>query len=97
MPLQCQGGQLQTGDPAFGAGFQRGDIICGELQAHRLVKKFGSLGRGEAQLGGAQFGQLSPGAQAGQRELGILAGCDDQVHLRRQVLEQKGERVVYWF
>jgi hypothetical protein len=38
---------------------------CEELQAHRLVKKFGGFGRGKAQVGDAQFGQLSPGAQAG--------------------------------
>ena len=26
-PLQCKGGQLQAGDPAFGAGFQRGHVV----------------------------------------------------------------------
>ena len=29
--------------------------------------------------------------------MGILAGGDDQVHLRRQVFEQKGEGMVYRF
>ena len=95
--MQSQGGQLQAGDPAFGAGFQRGDIFRGELQAHRLVKKFSGFGRGETQVGGAQFGQLAPGAQAGQGKLGILTGGDDQVHLWRQVLEQKGEGFVNRF
>jgi hypothetical protein len=88
---------LQAGYPAFGALVQRGDIFCGELQAHRLVKKFGGFGRGKAQVGGAQFSQLAAGAQAGQGKLGILAGSDDQVHLWRQALKQKGECVVYWF
>ena len=95
--MQSQGSQLQAGDPAFGAGFQRGDIFCGELQTHRLVKKFGGFGRGKAQVGGTQFGQLATGAQTSQRKRRILAGSDDQVHLWRQVLKQKGERIVYWF
>ncbi len=30
----------------------------------------------------------------GQRQRRILAGGDDQVHLRRQVFEQKGQDVV---
>ena len=65
-----------------------------EVQAHRLVEKFGGFGGGKAQVGGAQFGQLVAGAQPGQGELGVLAGGDDQVHLGRQVLEQKGEGIV---
>ena len=49
---------------------------------------------GEAQVGGAQLGQLAPGAQPGQGERRILAGGDHQVHPRRQVLEQEGEGIV---
>lgn len=45
-------------------------------------------------LGGAQFGQVAAGAEAGQRELGVFAGGDDQVHARRQVLDQEGERAI---
>ena len=89
--LQSQGGQLQAGDPAFGAGLQRGDITIGEIQPHHPVEKFGGFGGGEAQIGGAQLGQLAPGAQAGQGELRVLTRGDHQVHLRRLVLEQKGE------
>ena len=59
-----------------------------------LLEKRGGFGGGKAQVGGAQLGQLAPGAQAGQGELRILAGGDDQVQLRRQVLEQKGEGIV---
>ena len=54
--------QLQTGNPAFGAGFQCGDVFRREVQAHHLVEKFGGFGRGKTQVGGAQFGQLAPGA-----------------------------------
>ena len=49
---------------------------------------------GEPQVGGAQFGQLAPGAQPGQRQRRILTGGDHQVHRWRQVREQEGEGVV---
>ena len=94
LSLHGKRGQLQAGDPAFGAGFQRGDVFRREVQAHHPVEKFGGFGGGETQVGGAQFGQLTPGAQPGQGEMRILTGGDDQVHLRRQVLEQKGEGLV---
>ena len=41
--------------------------------------------------------KLTPRAQAGQGEMGILPAGDDQVHLWRQVLEQKGEGFVNRF
>ena len=66
MSLQGKRGQLQAGNPAFGAGFQRGDIFRREVQAHRLVEKSGGFGGGKTQVGGAQFGQLVSGAQPGQ-------------------------------
>ena len=86
---------MQAGNPAFGACFQ-GGAVCGcELQAHHLVEKFSSFGGGKPQVGGAQFSQLAPGAQPRQGELRILTGGDDQVHRWRQVLDQKGERLVH--
>ena len=78
-PCMREGGQLQTGDPAFGASFQRGDVFRREVEAHHLVEKFGGFGGREAQVGGAQFGQLAPRAEPGQRERRILSGGDDQV------------------
>ena len=65
-----------------------------KAEAHRLVEKLGSFGGGEAQVGGSQFGQLAPGAQAGQGQVWIFTGSDDQVHLRWQVFEQKGKSIV---
>ena len=93
-PCIDSAGQLQSRDPAFGASFQRGDVVRREAEAHRVVEKLGGFGGREAQIGGAQFGQLSSGAQPGQRERGILSGGDDQVQLRRQVIDQKGERLI---
>ena len=68
-----------------------------EVQAHHLVEKVGGFGGGKTQVGGAQLGQLTPGAQPGQGKMWILTGGDDQVHLWRQVFEQKGEGFVNRF
>ena len=85
---------MQTGNPAFGASFQRCDILRREVELHHLVEKAGGFGGGKTQVGGPQFGHLAPGAVASQGELRILTGGDDQVHLGRQVVEQKGEGLV---
>ena len=53
----------------------------GEVQPHHLVEELGRLVRGEAQVGGAQLGQLAAGAQAGQRQRRVLAAGDDQVQV----------------
>ena len=62
MSLHGKRGQLQAGNPAFGAGFQRGDVFCREVQTHHLVEKLGGFGGGKTQVGGTQLGQLAPGA-----------------------------------
>ena len=43
---------------------------------------------------GAQFGQMAPGAQSGERQSWILTCGDHQVHVRRQVIEQKGKSLL---
>ena len=65
-----------------------------EVQPHYLVEKFGSLSRSKTQVCDPQFGQLTTGAQPGQGQIGVFAGGYDQVHLGRQVLEQKGDGFV---
>jgi hypothetical protein len=83
-PAHGEGRQLEPYDPAFGAPFQCGKILCREVQAHRrqthgLVEEFGGFGACKPQVCDAQFGQLAPGAQAGQRQRRIVAGEDGQV------------------
>jgi len=85
---------LQTGNPALGTGFQRSNVLRREVESHDLVEESGGFSGREAQVGRAQLGHLPPAAQAGQGELRILAGCDDQAHLRRLVFEQKGQSPV---
>ena len=94
MPPHGDRRELQTGDPSFGAGLQSGDISGREIQAHHPVKKFGGFGGGKAQIGGAQFSQLTAGTQPCQRERRILTGGDQQVHLPWQVFKQKSKSVV---
>ena len=59
-----------------------------------MVEKLGGFGGRKTQVGGAQLGQLAPDAEPGQGQRWILTGGDDQVHLWRQVLDQKGEGLV---
>ena len=37
--LQRDRGQLQAGDPALGPGFERGDLVRGEVEVHHLVEE----------------------------------------------------------
>ena len=92
--LQGDGRHLQPGDPAFGAGLERRDVLRREVQAHRPSEELGGFGGREAQVGGAQLGQLAPGAQPGQGQARVFAGGDDQMHPRRQVLEQEGDGLI---
>ena len=69
-----------------------------ELKALTATRGFPYIStRAEAQVGGAQFRELTSDAQASQRERRILSGGDHQVHLRGQVLDQKGESIVNGF
>ena len=72
-PLHGEGRQVQAGNPALGARFQGGHLGGGKAQPHHLVEELGRLVRGEAQVGGAQLGQLAAGAQAGQGQRRVLA------------------------
>ncbi len=94
MSLHGKRGQLQAGDPALGAGFQRGDICLREIQPHHAVEELGGFGGGKAQIGDAQFGALPPGAQAGQRQVWIFARGDEQVHLRRLVFDEESQGLI---
>ena len=49
-----------------GAVFQGRHLFRQERQPHCLVEEFNRFIRRKAQVGGTQFSQLAPGAQAGQ-------------------------------
>jgi hypothetical protein len=98
LPAQRQGRQLQPGRPALGAGgqgrhrrFRQGRVRDGR----RLPQHGRGLVRGEAQVRGAQLGQLPPAPQPGQRQRRVAAAGQHQVQSRRPVLEQEPERGVH--
>jgi hypothetical protein len=51
--LHRKRGELQTGNPAFGAAVQCGNLVRRERQTHHLVEKFGRFGWQKAQVGDA--------------------------------------------
>src|SRR5215204_5656167 len=86
--------QLQPCYPTLGALLQFGDILGRQSCAHYLPKESRGLLRREAQVGSAQLGHFSSRSQACQRQGWIRPRGDDQVHLRREVLDKEGERLV---
>ena len=89
---QSKGGQLQTHNPALGALLQRCDVLCREVQRHRLVEIGRCFAGREAQVSRVQFGQLSPAAQPGEGQGWVSASSDDKMHSLlegRQVVEQE--------
>ncbi len=88
-PISLEGVIQAPGDPAFGASLQCGDILRGQLQAHHPIEKRCGFGGGKAQAGPQQFIQLTAGAVTGQGQRRVLLRGNDQVHLRRLVLNQK--------
>jgi len=48
----------------------------------------------KAKISDSQFGQLRAGTQTGQWQQRILAGNDNKVHLRRQMVQQKRNSII---
>ena len=90
-----QGGQLQTGRPPFGPGRQRGHRVVGQLGPDRSAQQGPRLLRHEAQVGGAQLGQLPPRSQPRQRQGRVGAAGQQELQFPRPMLEQKGHRRVH--
>ncbi|MNI42299.1 hypothetical protein D3C73_965870 [compost metagenome] len=93
-PLHGESSQLQTGNPAFCAGFKEPDIFSGKRQTHHPAQKFSSFGGVEPQVCSPKFSQLMPHPEPWQRQHRIFACGDDKMHLRRQVLYQKNNCLV---
>jgi hypothetical protein len=92
--LERQPGQLQTGDPAFGASRQRRQAGRRQLQPCGIPQQRRRLFLGEAQVGGAQLSELAAGPQPRQRERRVGAAGHHQPQRGRQVLQQEAERLV---
>ena len=92
LPPQRKGSQLQAGHPAFGAGGQRRHRRGGQVSTSRFMEQGCRLFWAEAQVGGAQLGELPAGPQPRQRQRRVGPAGQHQVQSRRQVLEQEPQR-----
>ncbi len=91
--LQGEGGQLQAGGPALGAGLQGRKVRRCQLQAHAAGELAGLVG-GEAQVGGAHLGQLPARPQPGQGQGRVGAGDEEEAQRGRHPVEEEGHAVV---
>ena len=95
-PLQRQRRQLQPGGPAFGALPQRrDDVRSGRSSPVEAAQQLGGLAEREAQIGGAQLGQLPARPQSGQRQRRVAAAGQHQRGASRQVVQQELQRPVH--
>ena len=91
--LHRQRRELQRGDPALGARFQRRDVVGGQLEAHRAVQVRRRLLGGEAQIGGSDLHQFAAHSQARQRQRRIGPARQHEVRALGQVVEEVGHPV----
>ena len=66
-------------------------VIGGKRQAHHLVEEGCRLAGREAQVVGAQLDQLIAGPHTGEGQGRVGAGEDHEMHMPRQVVEDKVE------
>ena len=93
VPGQGQDGQPQPGRPAFGPLVQRGDDRVGQRDPGGGQQPAG-LVLGEAQLRGADLGQLSGQPQLVQAQRRVAAGGHDRVDVRGEARQQGRELLV---
>ena len=72
---QRERGELQRGDPALGAGLERGHVGGGERKAVDVVEVGGPPRLGEAQVGGADLDAARRGRAAGPAAAPGRRGC----------------------
>ncbi len=98
MPLHRNRGQLQAGNPAFGAGFQCGDVFRVKGSSPSSWLRNSAASAGVKRRSAARSSVSWPRARSRAKgSWWILTGGDSQMHLRWQVLEQKGEGFVNRF
>ena len=85
---------LQAGDPAFGALLLECTILCRQGETHHLYEIGGGFLWCEAQVSSTQFQYGVSPTQMDERQWRVFAGRKDDVHLGRQVVQQKGESVM---
>ena len=89
--LDRECGELECGDPPFGAPLQSRDVPRGQFETHHIIEIGGGLVRGEAQIGGADLDEFAATSQASQRQRRVGTGGDHEVGPWRQALQQEGD------
>ena len=89
-----EGRELQPGDPALGTRLERPDVVGGEAECHSAVEECRRLVGREAQVVGADLGELTAGAPARERQGRVRPRGDDQVEVRRCVVDQEAHRTM---
>ena len=92
--LQRERCELQTRHPAFSARLQRADIFGVQRESHCLIQELQGFFFGEAQVIGADLGQLSAYAPASQREGRVGAADENEMQVRGEVVDQICNRIV---
>ena len=90
-----QGGEPEPGGPALGAPVQARDVVGVEPERERVVEQRRRLGVGEAQVGGADLGELAADAQAPDRQRRLGPGGDRELQRRRPAVEEERHRLVH--
>jgi hypothetical protein len=88
-PLHRQRRQLQPRDPSLGPPLQGCNVGCRQAQPHHLIEERRRLVRGETQVCRPQLRQLVARSEACQGQGRVGSGGNNEVQLRRQVLEKK--------
>src|SRR5262245_53208022 len=78
--LQRQRRQVQASAPTLGASLQLFDLLRWKWQRLNLEKESSHFVQGEAQVGGAQFGQLAVSSQPSQGQGWVSPAGNDQTH-----------------
>ena len=87
-PLQRQRCQLQPGNLALGALGEKSSLLRDQVEAHHVVEQRGYLFPCETQVICPDLGEVSTGAQAGERQGWVGTGEDREVHVARHVVQQ---------
>ncbi|MCY1401633.1 hypothetical protein D9M71_167560 [compost metagenome] len=86
-PLQGQAGQVDGGDPAFGAPIEGGDQVVEQRQLAFVAHQRGGFLQAEAHAAGSHFQQLTACLQAAEVQLRGDAGADRQGAAGRQGIQ----------
>lgn len=86
---QGEGRELEPGDPTLRPLRKERHIRSREADAHHRLEKGRRLAVIKTEVGRAYLNQLSTSPQARKGKRWVSAGSQDEMHLRRQVVEQE--------